>query len=240
MKTIIIDDEAPVRAMLRDLLSRRPQIEILAEAKNGIEAIEKINELRPDLIFLDIQMPVLSGFDILPYLKEKPLIVFVTAYDQYALQAFEACAVDYLLKPVDEDRLLKCLEKLENQWEKIQKVKGFAKPKEGLEKLLCSVGGSVKIAWIRDVFLFRKEGRYTGVVMRDGAVYLTDLTLDYLEEQVDPRSFFRISRAVIVAKNEVAGFKVQHSGTGLVGLKNDETYTVSRSRVPAFRAWLAS
>ena len=119
MKALVVDDESAARALLCRLLARRADVDVVGEASNGIEAIEKVNDLKPDLLFLDVQMPVLSGFDILPYLHEKPLIIFCTAHEEYAVRAFEANAVDYLLKPVAEERLGKCFEKLRGQSERL-------------------------------------------------------------------------------------------------------------------------
>ena len=238
-RAIIIDDEAAARGMLREMLSEQNGIEVIDEAKNGLEAIEKINKYHPDLIFLDIQMPVLSGFDILPYLKERPLIIFCTAYDQYALKAFEESAVDYLLKPVEEERLKKCLSKLHDHWQKLEKFISSDSAREGIEKIVCQTNDAHHVLWLPDIAMFRKEGRYTGVITTNNSFYLSDLTVEYLDKNISDPRFFRISRKVIIAKPVIASFKTLSSGIGELTTVEGENYSVSRSRVSKFREWLS-
>jgi CheY-like chemotaxis protein len=112
LRAVVVDDEAPARAVLREYLGAHPDVEIVAECANGFEAVKAVTELRPDLLFLDVQMPKLDGFEVLDLVGAGPAVVFVTAYDEYALRAFDVHAVDYLLKPVFKERLERCLDRL--------------------------------------------------------------------------------------------------------------------------------
>ena len=120
MRCLVVDDERSAREYLRDLLDEIQGIEVIGEAKDGLDAIDKINRLRPELVLLDIQMPVLNGLSLIPYLKHRPLIVFVTAYDQYAIDAFRVHAVDYLLKPVERQLLAEAIQRAQHEWQKLQ------------------------------------------------------------------------------------------------------------------------
>ncbi|CAM2067789.1 Response regulator [Sulfidibacter corallicola] len=238
MKVILVDDEPAARGLLRDQLEAFEDIEIVAEAKNGVEAIVQINDHAPDLVFLDIQMPVLDGFDILPYLKERPMIVFCTAFDQYALKAFEEQALDYLLKPVEDDRLDKCLKRVRREWAKIENLGKVVANERGLEKIVCQQNQVHLVVWLKDVALFRKEGRYTLAMGLNGSEYLTDLTIAHLAEEIKDPNFFQINRSVIIRKQIVRSFRVLGSGAGELTTADFGSFSLSRSRVVDFRAWL--
>jgi len=132
IKTLLIDDEALARSLVQNFIKNDPDFEVIGEAENGFEAIKLINELKPDLIFLDIQMPKLTGLELLELLPQPPLVVFSTAYDQYAIEAFEKNAIDYLLKPFSKDRFLKALEKVK------EKIASKVDPAEEIKPLLNS------------------------------------------------------------------------------------------------------
>lgn len=236
MKAIVVDDEQAARALLCQMLNRREDVEVIGEAGNGIEAIEKINQLKPDLLFLDVQMPVLSGFDILPYLEEKPLIIFCTAHEEYAVRAFETNAVDYLLKPVSESRLDHCFEKLRGQSQKMADLDW--ENKAGLQKIVCRNQRSRHVVWLDQVVTFQKEGRYTKARLKDGCTHLTDLTLDYLHENLPSHQFCRISRAVIVGRSEVCALHTHVSGTGELVFQDGTRLSVSRGRIASLKQWL--
>lgn len=237
MKTLLVDDEAHAQQYLRDLLGAYPHIEIIAEAENGLEAIEKINQLKPDLVFLDIQMPVLDGFSVLSYLQVKPMIVFCTAYDQFAVKAFETNALDYLLKPVTADRLHISLQKVTREWEKISQIQALVSENEGLRNIVCHRNNAYHVFWLRDIQFFAKEGRYTAVQTEIDGTYLTDLTVDHLDRHIHHPSFFRINRATIIRRDIIRQFKIQTYSTGKIETADGHSFSVSRSRLQSFKQW---
>lgn len=237
MRTILIDDEEPSREFLKDQLKSYPEIEIIAEAKDGLEAIEVINKLRPDLIFLDIQMPVLDGFTVLSYLHCQPMVVFCTAHDAYAIKAFETNALDYLLKPVSRERLALSLDKISDEWHKISQIRSQVQQEEGLRNIVCHQNSIYHVFWLRDIEFFSKEGRYTAVQTSQEGTYLTDLTVDYLEKHIRNPNFFRINRATIIRRDIIRHFKIRTYSTGEVDTESGHSFTVSRGRLQSFKQW---
>ena len=240
MRTLLVDDEAHARQYLRDLLANHAQIEVIGEAENGLEAIEKINRFVPDLVFLDIQMPVLNGFRVLNYLQCKPLIVFCTAYDQFAIKAFETNALDYLLKPVTAERLAKSLQKVDQEWEKMTQFQQLLSEAEGLRDVVCHRNNAYHVFWLQDIQFFAKEGRYTAVQTELDGTFLTELTVDHLEKQIQNDAFFRINRATIIRRDIIRQFKIQTYSTGKIETADGHSFSVSRSRLQSFKQWFLS
>lgn len=189
MKALIIDDERLARAELRRLLAAHPSIEIVGEARNGTEALEQIPELEPALIFLDIQMPGMSGFELLEKLDAVPQVIFTTAFDQHAVRAFEANAIDYLLKPIAPDRLAAALEKV-----RVQKTEPSTPP---LDRVFVRDGERCWLVQIEDIVLFESEGNYTRLHFGSNKP-LIPRSLAALEKRLDPTRFFRASRQHLV------------------------------------------
>ncbi len=236
MRTLLVDDEAAARGYLKDMLTAHPEIQVMAEARDGLEAIEKINRLRPDLVFLDVQMPVLDGFAVLPYLKHRPLIIFCTAFDQYALRAFEVSALDYLLKPPEPARLAKSLEKARDEWGKLERLGEQVKP-AGPRNIVVHKHNKYQVLWLRDIHMFIKEGRYTSAVVDDNQRFLTDLSLDKLAKDIVDPSFMRVSRSAIIRKEFISTFAVKSFGTGEIVTRIGERIAVSRGRLRDFKTW---
>src|SRR6476620_7607508 len=186
MKAIIIDDERLARNELRKLLQEFPEIEIVDEAANAEEGLQKIESTNPDLIFLDIQMPGKTGFDMLSELDDVPQVIFTTAYDEYALKAFEVNALDYLLKPVAPVRLAAALARVRPRNEPVR-----------LEQVFVRDGDRCWIVRIPEIFLLESEGNYTRVYFGSERP-LIRRSLNVLEEQLDPAMFFRAGRKEIV------------------------------------------
>ncbi len=210
-KTIIIDDEPPALERLRQLLSQFPAVfEIVGEAKNGKEGINLIEKLQPDLIFLDIQMPGMTGFEMLSKLKEIPMVVFCTAYDQYSLQAFETNSIDYLLKPVKLERLEQTIKKLElfgrtTQPEKIlELLEKIANQSE--KKVMSSIAvkskGSIVFIKLSDVVYFKAEDKYVSLFLQNGEEKITEQTITQLNSEL-PESFLQVHRSTIINTNFV-------------------------------------
>lgn len=238
MNVLVVDDEEAARGRLCKMLTRQSGVEILDQAANGLEAIEKVNALHPDLLFLDVRMPVLSGFDILPYLEDPPPIVFCTAYEEYAIHAFEANAVDYLLKPVKEERLKAFFDKLGDRRKTLARLDGLANEGAKLEKIVCRTQRSRHVVWLHEIVAFHKEGRYTNVVTDSGKSHLTDLTLNYLHDNLPQNTFYRINRGAIISRSNVRTLQTQPTGNGLLLTRDEQSFTVSRGRITAFRNWL--
>jgi two-component system LytT family response regulator len=198
MRALIIDDERIARAELRRLLSAHPEIEISGEARNGPEALALIASLKPEVIFLDIQMPGMSGFELLEQLDDAPQVIFTTAFDKHALQAFEANALDYLLKPVAAPRLATAIRKLRhrkpNTPQTPETMSGKAAP---LERVFVRDGDRCWLVQVDDIVLLESEGNYTRLFFgKDKPLIPRSLTA--LEERLDPAKFFRASRQHIV------------------------------------------
>lgn len=227
IRTLIVDDERLARAELRRLLSAHPGIEIVGEAANAAEAAQQVAALRPHLILLDVQMPGGSGFDLLAALDEAPEVIFTTAFDQYALQAFEASALDYLMKPIQAQRLAGALERAAGRL-------GMAPtPSSTPRKLFIRDGERCWFVRLEDIRLFESEGNYTRLYF-DGAKPLLARSLLQLEQRLDPRQFFRASRRHIVNLAAVRGIDNEDGGALTLRL-DDMQVEVSRRRAAALR-----
>jgi two-component system LytT family response regulator len=199
MKTFIVDDERLARNELKRLLKNFADIEIIGEAANADEAIEKIEDARPDLLFLDIQMPGRNGFELLESLIYVPRVIFTTAFDEYALKAFEFNALDYLLKPVEPKRLATAIGKVENHQREEKEInKGFKpSPLGDADQIFVKDGERCWFVKLRDVRLLESEGNYTRLYF-DKNKPLILRSLNYLEARLDEKIFFRASRKHII------------------------------------------
>lgn len=211
-KTIIIDDEPPALERLRQLLSQFPGVfKIVGEAQNGREGIRLIEELQPDLIFLDIQMPGMTGFEMLSKLKEIPRIVFCTAYDQYSLQAFETNSVDYLLKPVKLERLEQTISKLELFGKNTQPTKildlleqiSTQTAKKEMSSIAIKNRERVIFIKLSDVAYFKAEDKYVSLYLHNGEEKITDQSMVQLNKEL-PDYFLQVHRSTIINSNMVA------------------------------------
>ncbi|UXX80163.1 LytTR family DNA-binding domain-containing protein [Reichenbachiella carrageenanivorans] len=235
MKAIIIDDERLARKELTSLLVEFPEIEIVDEAVNVDDAIEKIEKYEPDLIFLDIQMPDKTGFELLEMLEKTPLVVFTTAYDQFAIKAFEFNALDYLLKPIDANRLSDVVRKVLSQT-----VKPVAVAVETSEKLKSTDQVFVKDGekcWfvkLENIRLFESDGNYIKVFF-DGFRPMIHKSLNALDEKLDDKSFFRASRKHIINLGWVESIEPWFNGGLMVQLKGGEKVEVSRRQASKFK-----
>jgi two-component system LytT family response regulator len=219
-KTIVIDDEPAARRLMKNLLLEHSDVvEIIGEASNGKEAIEKIGKLKPDLIFLDIQMPDLTGFEVIEQLNEKPNIIFTTAYEQYAIKAFETFSIDYLLKPIKEERLAQSIEKLKkfgrfnqsidvNGLQEI--IRQFQAPKKATA-LPIKTGDRINLIKYENIAYLEAQDKYVCVFTLEGQKYLTDQSLTILEEKL-PSSFCRIHRSYIINKEKIREMHRHFSG----------------------------
>lgn len=242
LRVLLVDDEQPARERLRQLLSAFEGIEIAGEAEDGEQAVERIVELRPDLVFLDIQMPGCSGTEVAASLRSpRPKIIFCTAYDEYAVDAFELRAVDYLLKPVSRARLAKALERVRERSEQdVDDSVEAAGQAVGSypERFLAKRGTKYFVVPQTDVVYFGTEGGLTKLQAREQHYWMQP-TLSELEGRLDPDGFFRVSRAAIVRLDGVREVQPISGGFGEVTLSNGERLEVSRRRFRELMAKLA-
>lgn len=227
MKAIIVDDERIARHELRRLLAAHPEIEIAAEAQNGGEALDLIPKLNPDLVFLDIQMPEMTGFELLAKLDDVPQIIFTTAYDQYAIRAFEVSALDYLLKPIAPARLAAAVAKLRPR-----------KSPPRLEQVFVRDGERCWLVRVADIYLLESEGNYTRVCFK-GERPLIPRSLAALEARLDPSIFFRTGRAQIVNLKWVEKVETGPAGNLVISLRTGETVAASRRQSAALKEALS-
>lgn len=236
MNALIVDDERLARKELASLLSEHPNIEIVGEAINADDAFEKINELKPDLLFLDIQMPGKSGFDLLEMLDSVPKVIFTTAYDEYALKAFEVNALDYVLKPIQPERLNDALKKLSKNKEEGEKPQVMAqKDKLGLnDQVFVKDGDKCWFVRLSEVRLFESDGNYIKVYFEQFKPMIHK-SLNALDERLDDRTFFRASRKHIINLNWVSNIETWFNGGLMVQLKGGEKVEVSRRQAAKFK-----
>jgi len=244
-KAIVIDDEPAARRLMKDLLQEyNDVVEVIAEANSGREAIQKIEKLKPDLIFLDIQMPDLTGFEVIEQLTEKPNIIFTTAYEQYAIKAFETFSIDYLLKPIKEERLQQSIEKLKefgrlnhtinvNGLQEI--IRQFQAPKKATA-LPIKTGDRIILLRYENIVYFEAQDKYVFVFTADGQKYLTDQSLTTLSEKL-PSPFCRIHRSYILNKEKIKEMHRHFSGRYLFIMddKSATRLTSGRTYTDIFR-----
>lgn len=242
MRVLIVDDERLARKELSSLLSQIKEIEIVGEAVNADDAIAKIKELQPDLLFLDIQMPGKTGFDLLQELENAPDVIFTTAYDEYALRAFEVNALDYLLKPIQPERLKDCLGRiLKKQAKEDSAEEGAAGNQSKLgvnDQVFVKDGDRCWFVKLKDVRLFESDGNYIKIYF-DNVKPMIHKSLNALDERLDERSFFRASRKHIINLHWVESIESWFNGGLMVILKGGEKIEVSRRQAAKFKEMMS-
>lgn len=241
MRAIIIDDERLARAELRKLLQEFPEIEIVDEAGNGDEGIAKIETHHPDLIFLDIQMPGKSGFDMLSEIDKAPQVIFTTAYDEYALKAFEVNALDYLLKPIEPKRLADAIHKLGNEAGG-QSSYITGEGNRGLlseaDQVFVKDGDRCWFVKLSEIRLFESVGNYAKVFFGNNKPLILK-SLNALEERLDEKIFFRANRKHIVNLRMIEKIEPFFNGGLLIELKGGEKIEVSRRQTVKFKEMMS-
>ena len=252
IRTLIIDDEPPARRGVVLLLASQPDFSIAGECQNGKEAVSMISATKPDLIFLDIQMPGMSGFDVLSSIgpDEVPATIFLTAYDEYALAAFDIHALDYLLKPIDEERFISALErarellrlrKLASQQQRISdllSIEAGRKQEGPLKRLVVRECRSSFFVAVDDIEWIEAIGDYAGLHVK-GRTHMLRESMAVLETRLDPRKFARIHRSAIVQLDCVAALRAGTNRDGVVQLKSGTELKVSRTYSSELRKALA-
>jgi len=241
---VIADDEEPLRAWLKRLLKELwPELEIVGEAENGVQALQLIETLQPDIAFLDIRMPGMSGLEVAAAVSGQCHLVFATAYDEYAVTAFETEAVDYLLKPVTKKRLNSSLERLRQRIEQpVSDVRQLvqllqSRSKDGYTQWIRATRqDEVHVIAVNDVLYFQSADKYTSVFTAEHE-YIVRTSLKELESRLDPQLFWRIHRSTLVCVEQIASSRKDDSGQLSVSLRDSKTFLpVSRACQHLFRA----
>jgi len=236
IKTIIIDDESLARDLIKTYLADNDKIELLGEYSDGFQGLKAINELQPDLIFLDVQMPKLTGFELLELLDKPCNIVFTTAYNEYAIKAFEHNAIDYLLKPFSkerfEDAILKAISRLQNQAEKskvIEKLKEHEdKNREELNRIVVKSRNKISIIPVDEIRYFEAQDDYVMIYTKDGH-HLKQKTMKYFETHLNPKEFCRIHRSYLIRIEEISKLEPYEKDSWMLVLKSGEKLKVSKN-----------
>ena len=234
LRVAIVDDEEPARAILREYLQQEPGVEIVAECSNGFEAVQAVTNLKPDVLLLDVQMPKLDGFEVLELIERDVAVVFVTAYDQYALKAFDVHAVDYLLKPFNPERLTQALERV-----RVRLTRGYSPPSEPLSerlrpprgpatRVLIRDGANVHIVPVAKIDYAEAQDDYVSIHAERRA-YLKEQTMGQLEAALDPAHFVRIHRSYLLNIDRLARVEVTDTDSRVAILRDDTRLPISRS-----------
>jgi len=249
-RTALVDDEPPARRRLAQLLEAHPEIVVVAEASTGEEAVARLRADKPDLVFLDIHLPQYDGFEVLRKLEEPPLTIFTTGYDQYALQAFEAASIDYLLKPVEAETLARALRKLERLTragrgnlerglqEFLNRVHLPAAPAQHVQKLAVRMGERALLIDVADVSHFEAKDKYVFLHTVAGKEYILDQTVADLETRLDPRKFVRVHRSTLVNIDHVKEIHSWFNGKYRLVLANHahSEIVVSKGMAPRLKS----
>lgn len=237
-KTILIDDERLARSELKRLLKDFTEVEVVGEAANAEDGVELIEKLNPDLIFLDIQMPGETGFEMLSRLEKVPNVIFVTAYDEFALQAFDINALDYLMKPVEPKRLADALNKLKSREEDAAETTGNRSPLSEHDQVFVKDGERCWFVKLSEIRLFESVGNYAKVYFGTNKPLILK-SLNALEERLDPKVFFRANRKHIVNLRLVEKIEPYFNGGLLVDLAGGERIEVSRRQAVKFKEMMS-
>jgi len=233
-RVLIVDDEPLARRAMALALAEFPEIDIIAECADGFEAVKIINKDKPEVVFLDIQMPKLDGFDVLELLDDPPFIVFVTAYNEYALKAFESHALDYILKPVKTERLGKTLERVEERLRERKKqpvsqlLEQYQQHNAPLERILVKDRNRIFILPIEDITHIEAQDDYIALNTKERS-YLKKETLSGLEKRLDSRYFVRIHRSYLLNIEYLSKIEPYSKDSRIAVLKDGKTLPVSRS-----------
>ena len=246
--TLIVEDEQPARERLRSMLDEITHLSVVDHAANGHEALERINSLHPDLVFLDVQMPGMNGFEVLQRAEFVPFVIFTTAYDEYAIDAFDVHALDYLLKPYRKERLIKAVDRAiasivgheqRPSWEteagKLAALLSEYRPTSGyLDRISVLKGYSFHVIPIDEVDFFKAENGLVFVYRQDEH-FVVDQSLNRLEEELDPTKFLRIHRNAIVNVTHIDRITPWGQGQLAVTFQNGDRLFVSRRHIGEFR-----
>ncbi len=234
-RALIIDDEPLARLVVREYLQPFSQIEIMQECGDGFEGIKAIMQHQPDLIFLDVQMPKINGFEMLELIEQQPAVIFTTAFDEYAIKAFETYAIDYLLKPFTRERFNKAIEKylaqtsMAQQQRRTENLLNAVNPQQALqERVVVKTGNKVKIIPVHDIHYLAADDDYVSVHTAEGS-FLKNKTMSFFEQTLDTRQFVRVHRSYIISVPEITRIEPYEKDAHLAILKSGAKIPVSKA-----------
>lgn len=233
IKAILIDDEPLSREIVKSYLRKFPLIEVVDECNDGFEGVKSIQQHQPDLVFLDIQMPKINGFEMLELTHPMPPVIFITAFDDYALKAFEANAIDYLLKPVSEERFQKALQKF------LDKSSGLTNKTTDLldamahspsqnNRIVVKTGNKVKIIPVHDIHYLEADDDFVKIFTAEGS-FLKNKTLSFYEQTLDPQQFVRVHRSYLIHIGQITKIEPYQKETHMAVLRNGQQIPISKT-----------
>ena len=230
IKTLIVDDEPLAAGLVKEFLSAYPQFEVVAICHDGFEALKAIQLFQPELIFLYIQMPKITGFELLELLENPPAVLFTTAFDQYAVQAFDVKGIDYLVKPFSEARFAQAITRFLSQQKTktVPEAVDYPVSEERNKRIVVRVKNEIKIIQTQEVRYFEAEDDYISIHTQEGK-FLKKMTMKQLEESLDPEKFARVHRSFLVNLQEVAGLEPYEKESYLLRLRSGQKIPVSKS-----------
>lgn len=239
IKAVLIDDEPLARELVREYLLSHPQIEVVAECNDGFEGLKAIQQHAPDLVFLDIQMPKINGFEMLELVDKLPNVIFTTAFEEYAIRAFEVNAIDYLLKPFSRDRFDKALQKLLDRRtdDKVTAELLDAASRDiptQHNRVVVKINGKIKIIPVQEIHYLEAADDYVKIVTTEGP-FLKNKTMTFFEKMLDPQQFIRVHRSYIVNVTQITRIDPYEKETYLAILRDGSKITVSKTGYPRLK-----
>lgn len=246
IKVLIIDDEQLARDLLKNYLSKDIRLELVGECSNGFEGVLSIQELKPDLVFLDIQMPKITGFEMLELLTDPPVIIFSTAYEEFAIRAFEANAVDYLLKPYPLERVQTAVEKALKQIQagtgnkdELENLSHAHEENSGLlSRIVVKSGSKIRIIPVETIDYLESEDDFVMIYCKEGH-FLKQKTMKYFENHLDPKKFIRIHRSCLVNASQIAEIQQYGKESWILLTKQGAKLKISKSGYQILKQFLA-
>lgn len=240
IRALVIDDEQLARELIKNYLKNQPDIEIIGECENGFEGALRIADMKPDLVFLDIQMPKLNGFEMLELADDPPEIIFITAHNDFAIRAFEMNAVDYLLKPYSQERLIsavqKAAERIRSGRNSDEKIRGLVQQPltEKLERIVVKSGNKIKVIPVDKIVYLEAQDDYI-MIYTDEGKHLKQGTMKYYEDHLDESKFIRVHRSFIVRMDQVVQLEPYTKDNYILKLKNGNTLKISRNGLKSLK-----
>lgn len=241
IRTILIDDEPLARDIVKHYLKSFPEVEIVAECNDGFEGLKAITQFQPDFIFLDIQMPKINGFEMLELVEKPPAVIFTTAFDEFALKAFEVNAVDYLLKPIEQQRFDLAINKLPGRLKQPEVItdllESAANSPAQHNRVVIKINGAIKIIPVTEIHYFEANDDQVRINTTDGDFY-KNKTMSFFERTLDPEQFIRIHRSYLINLSEVTKIELKEKDSYIVLLKSDIWLPVSKTGYVKLKAAL--
>jgi two-component system LytT family response regulator len=233
IKTLLIDDEPLARSVIKEYLANHPDFEIMEECNDGFAGIKAINQHQPQIIFLDIQMPKINGFEMLELVEQPPSVIFATAYDEFAMRAFESNAIDYLLKPFSQERFDKAIQKWKatqgNAVGQAALLETAAESPAQSQRVVVKTGGKIRIISIHDIAYLEAADDFVKILHIDGSAHLKNKTMQYFEKVLPQQQFVRVHRSYIVSVNQITRIELLSKDNYIAILKSNAQIPLSRA-----------